>query len=366
MIRNPKKQLILTSAVTLLPVLTGLLLWNELPDSMTTHWGIDGAGNGFSPKWMAVILLPMLLLVLHVCCMGITLWDPGNRRQSPKVVNMVSWICPVTSLLCCGLVQATGLGWTFPAAGIFLLLIGGMFVVFGNYMPKCRRNMTIGIKVKWALANEENWNATHRLAGRVWVVGGLWIMGGVFLPETAIPWVLMTAIVVLTTVPAVYSYRYYRKQVAAGTAPAKAEVTLDPAVKTFGWVGTGVGVLIAAAALAIMVTGDITVEYGDTAFTVKATYWTDLTVAYDNVAGIHYCENEDAGSRVSGFGSPRLEMGDFESSQFGAYTRYAYTACRDSVALTVNGRTLVLSGKDEDATRALYDALCARCPDAVG
>ena len=43
MIRQHKKMILLTSIATLLPILIGLLLWKQLPDSVATHWS---TGNG--------------------------------------------------------------------------------------------------------------------------------------------------------------------------------------------------------------------------------------------------------------------------------------------------------------------------------
>ena len=48
-----------------------------------------------------------------------------------------------------------------------------MFIGLGNYMPKLKQNYTIGIKVPWTLNSEENWNMTHRMAGKVYVVAGV-------------------------------------------------------------------------------------------------------------------------------------------------------------------------------------------------
>lgn len=31
-----------------------------------------------------------------------------------------------------------------------------MFVAAGNYLPKCRQNYTMGIKLPWTLADEDN------------------------------------------------------------------------------------------------------------------------------------------------------------------------------------------------------------------
>ena len=89
--------------------------------------------------------------------------------------------------------------------------MGVIFLVTGNYLPKCRQNYTIGIKLPWTLDDEENWNYTHRLAGKLWMIGGVLIILLGF--QTVVPpmAVSLTIIVVVTMIPAIASYLYYKK-----------------------------------------------------------------------------------------------------------------------------------------------------------
>ena len=212
MIKNNKWKLTLSSILILLPILLGLIFWNELPEQMTTHWGADGNADGWSSRSFAVFGLPLIILALHWLCVFFTVKDPKNKNQNKKVFGMVLWICPVLSFFASGMIYAGALGKEFDIEVITLLFIGLMFVILGNYLPKCKQNYTIGIKVKWALANEENWNATHRLGGKVWVIGGLLLMACVFLPDTIVPWALIIILPVLAVIPVVYSYLYFKKQ----------------------------------------------------------------------------------------------------------------------------------------------------------
>ena len=360
MLKSNKKQLILSSAATLLPILVGLLLWSQLPAHMTTHWGGDGNADGWSSKAFGVFGLPLILLAFQWLCVLITARDPQNREQNQKVLRMVLWIMPVISFFTCGITYAVALGKTFHMDTVTLLMIGLMFVIIGNYLPKTKQNRTIGIKIKWTLANEENWNVTHRLCGKLWVAGGLLIMACIFLPGAAIPWALVVLLAVLAVAPVVYSYTYYQKQVKAGTAPEKAPSFLGKWEKRFS-----VGILIfcgvvLAACVFLCFSGNIRVQYGDTAFTIEADYWDDLTVEYAAIEAIEYRESFTPGSRTFGFGSPRLSMGSFQNNEFGNYTLYAYTQCDACVVLKVSGKNLALSGKDAESTAAIYQALLQR------
>lgn len=212
MIKNNKRKLIISSLLIVLPILVGLIFWNKLPEQMATHWGSDGNADGWSDRAFAVFGLPLFLLAAHWVCMFFTARDPKNKQQNRKVFGMALWICPVTSWFANGIIYAAAFGIEFNIVALTLFLLGAMLVVIGNYLPKCKQNHTIGIKVKWALENEENWNATHRFGGKVWVVGGLLMMACVFLPEAVIPWILIILLPIVVAIPIVFSYAYSKKK----------------------------------------------------------------------------------------------------------------------------------------------------------
>ena len=357
--KNNKKKLLVSSLIILLPILVGLIFWKDLPPEMTTHWGLDGTADGWSSRPFAVFGLPLFLLVMHWLCLFITFKDPKNKGQNRKVFGMVFWICPITSLFTCGIMYFAAFGKVFHLGSLTFLFIGLLFVVIGNYLPKCKQNHTIGIKVKWTLENEENWNATHRMGGKLWVAGGLMMMACIFLPETLLPIALILLICILVLVPTIYSWQYHKKQLREGTA------VITPLPKGKYHRVFTVGALIFTATTLIFVlcicfTGDIEIQYGDTSFTIEASYWNDLTVEYDAIDSIEYRDSFQAGFRTFGFGSPRLSMGSFQNEELGSYTLYAYTKSPSCVLLTVHGKTLAIGGPDSESTKAIYEALLPR------
>lgn len=208
MMKN-KKLLALTSVLILLPVAAGLLLWDALPEQIPNHWNAAGEVDGWTGKAGAVFVMPLFLLAMHWLCVVITTLDPKNKNQTPKVTGLVLWIIPVLSLAVNGMVYATALGVTVRVERLMPVLLGVMFAIIGNYLPKCRRNSTIGIKLPWTLESDANWNATHRLAGKLWVAGGIGAVVCGFLPGSV--WWLLGILLIMTAIPVVYSYSFYRR-----------------------------------------------------------------------------------------------------------------------------------------------------------
>lgn len=209
MLKKNKGTLIVSSLILLLPVVFGLLLWNRLPEQIATHFGPDGTPNGWSNKAFAVFGLPLFLFITHWFCVLITFIDPKKKNIAGKPFRLMLWICPIISLLTNGLVYATALGIAASVHVVIPLVLGLLFMIIGNYLPKCKPNYTIGIKVPWALNDEDNWNHTHRLVGWVWVIGGVLIIATAFFQQAWILLLMITLVIVL--ISTVYSYLYYRK-----------------------------------------------------------------------------------------------------------------------------------------------------------
>ena len=208
MIKKHWKTLILTSIIILLPIVAGLYLWNQLPDQIPSHWNMAGEVDGWSSKPFAVFGMPALLLGIHWLCVIVTGADPKKANHPDKVMNMVLWVIPILGIVLSIATYAAALGMDVALEIIMPLLIGLIFVIIGNYLPKCKQNYTIGIKIPWTLDNEENWNKTHRFAGILWVVCGLLIMLTAFLGSF---WIFICASLVMVFAPLIYSYILHRK-----------------------------------------------------------------------------------------------------------------------------------------------------------
>lgn len=208
MIKKNLSKLIITSLVILIPILIGLILWDKLPDQVPVHWNINGDVDGFATKAQAVFLMPLVLVAFQwICVLGTSL-DPKKQNINDKMVTLVLWIIPIISLLCNSMVYATALGHKVNVEIIMPLFMGALFVVIGNYLPKCKQSYTVGIKLPWTLDNEENWNKTHRLAGFLWVIGGVIIMATAFLGAF---WLFFVVLIPMVIIPFVYSYLLYKK-----------------------------------------------------------------------------------------------------------------------------------------------------------
>ncbi|MBP5749794.1 MAG: DUF1648 domain-containing protein [Firmicutes bacterium] len=205
-----KKEIVLTTAICLLPMAAGAILYSRLPDTIATHFDVNGQPDGWSGKAFAVFGLPAIIAAINLFMHFALRTDPKRQNMNPALRNIAIWTVPVVSVLTNAMVLSNALGYTSRIELILPLLVGVLFIAIGNYLPKTKQSFTMGIRLPWTLASEENWNRTHRLAGFLWVAGGI-AMIALTLLHLWVFWLMLVIITALVLVPTFYSYSLYKK-----------------------------------------------------------------------------------------------------------------------------------------------------------
>ena len=354
MILKNKKLLILTSALTLLPIPVGLLLWNQFPETMAVHFGLTGSADGYASTSCAIFVPPLILLAVHWLCIWGTALDKGNKNRNQKMQTIVLWVLPlIGNLSSCG-IYALALGWNFSPVAWTMIPMGILFAIIGNYLPKTRMNSTMGIKIYWTYTSEENWNATHRFAGKVWMIGGIVIALCALLPHLWAVSIMMAVFLVLVLLPIIYSWRYYRKELAEGKELNTHWKAMSKKTRT---ITVAALVLLTIFMCVVMFYGDIHFVYSENSLLIDTNMYTDYTIRYEKIDSVEFREGNVPGLRVGGYGSFRLLMGFFENEEFGTYTRYTYYKPEACVVITSGEKKVVLSGKTYEETESLYQNL---------
>ncbi len=200
-----------TTVLTLLPILFGLAVYHQLPEQMPNHWNFAGEVDGYGAKAAVVFGMPAFLAAINVLCQFITLADPKRSNADVKVRTLIFWLVPVISLVLNTVTILVGLGEKISVERIGPLLVGIIFLVIGNYMPKVKQNYTIGIKVPWTLHSEENWRRTHRLGGWMFMLCGVAMMLSAVIAAEFFLGLMLGVILATAFVPMIYSYILYRK-----------------------------------------------------------------------------------------------------------------------------------------------------------
>lgn len=212
--KNFSKELILL-IILVVPYVYLAMAWDELPQTVPTHFDLSGKPNDWSDK-SALLILPgaMSLLVYGLMYFAPRL-DPkrkikqmGDKYYTLRLI-MTTFISALMVYVL--IISKEGM---MKNPGTLLALLGGFFAVMGNYFQTLRPNYFIGIRTPWTLENETVWKKTHTLSGRVWMVGGLLIIITALVIHTStgqfIAFASLMSLMVI--IPVVYSYIVYRRE----------------------------------------------------------------------------------------------------------------------------------------------------------
>lgn len=204
------KSLVITSIVCILPIILGLIFYNELPESIAIHWGINNNPNGYFSKPAFVFGMPIMMVVLQIfCCVCSDLSDK-NPEANKKAVTVYKWIIPILTIILYIVTIMYALGSNLDIRKIVMVVLGIIFIISGNYMPKVRGDYYMNLKAFWVKNKDEKLvNKAAKLSGYALIIGGiLCILSILFKPVVSI---IVIGVIVLYTL-FIYLYVYLKSR----------------------------------------------------------------------------------------------------------------------------------------------------------
>ena len=189
-------------------------MYSRLPEQIPTHWNMRGEIDDYSSRVWAAWLMPAVLLAMAIILPRLPAIDP-RRQNYEKFRPSYDLVINAVMTLIAGMHGVTlgaALGWPVPIMKITPIMVGVLFVVLGNVLPRARPNWLFGIRTPWTLTNDRVWERTHRLGGMTFVGAGLLLIISAFFAPAAMVGVLVTASVVAGIIPVAYSYFAWRQE----------------------------------------------------------------------------------------------------------------------------------------------------------
>lgn len=172
------KIFLVTGIVCLMPILIGMLIWDKLPDVMATHFNIYGVADGFSKKGFVVFGLPSLMVILQAFCCFINDINAYKHGERKKFEAVTKWIIPCITVVLQVVTYGYSLGWNLDIRKVVSLIVGIIFLVIGNYLPKFDYIKNYDI-------NAEKARKINRFIGYETVILGVLFILCIFLPPVS-------------------------------------------------------------------------------------------------------------------------------------------------------------------------------------
>jgi len=176
--------LIITTLVCLLPIAFGIYYYDQLPDSIARHFDLHGNPDGYSPKWMIIFGVPVVMAFCNI----IENLASRSKKMPKQMVAVMSWIFPFVSIAVFTITFAFNLKGSLPFDMITFasLLVGFIFLIVGNYVPKTPLD-AINLPELSGIADIEEATARYkklvvRYMGRSMFVAGVILLATGFTP----------------------------------------------------------------------------------------------------------------------------------------------------------------------------------------
>lgn len=193
-------------------LVTGWILFDNLPDQMPTHWNVEGQVDGYMPKSTAIYLFPGITFAAALLFPVLSMIDPRKEKyvlfRRPWLILQTVFVLFFAYMYFVSLYLA--LNPDVLITPFILTGLGILFIIIGNYLGKVRQNYFVGIKTPWTLHSEEVWNKTQRVGGWAFLFAGIVTLINAFVRWQLVP-VMITVLAIAVIVPVVYSYILYRK-----------------------------------------------------------------------------------------------------------------------------------------------------------
>lgn len=203
--------------LVLLPPTYLAMVYPSLPNTIPTHFNIEGKADGWGEKTTLVftcLFMGALSMGLYALLTNISRLDPKKTAgQNPALMKKMGLaVVALLTLVQLSIIES-GKGNSAVIDRLIVPGLGLFFAVMGNFMHSIKPNYFAGFRLPWTLEDPENWRLTHQVASKFWVVGGVLVaVGGSLLPLKWSLVLLFAFSFFMVLVPVVYSYRIFSRK----------------------------------------------------------------------------------------------------------------------------------------------------------
>lgn len=192
--------------------LMGFALSGRIEPPYVTHWDAQGNPNGFGSAFVAFYLMPLMILGISLLLLSIQKIDPLGKNYMSFRPTLNTFVVLMAAFMAYVQIMTLvwNLGYQFDFTRMMIPAMGLLFIFLGSMLGKVRQNWFIGIRTPWTISNEEVWNKTHALGGKLFMIAGAISLLGIFFPILSI-FFLMVPLFAVTIITIVYSYQEYKR-----------------------------------------------------------------------------------------------------------------------------------------------------------
>ncbi|MCU9533354.1 SdpI family protein [Streptococcus sp. CSL10205-OR2] len=199
-----KKWFKLSLWLYLVPLAVSLYYYPQLPSKIAIHYNVADQPDNFTDKFMALFVSIGFIFMIELFSYFVLSKDPRQNYQNKKLAIFLLLFMPLLSLILIIMMISYALNSCFNVLVILRISLSLLIIIIGNYLPKTKRNNSLGIRLPWTLANDNNWIKTHDFSAKMWVIGGILLLTISLFSLSNELFIALTIIILIA--PIVYSF----------------------------------------------------------------------------------------------------------------------------------------------------------------
>ncbi len=104
---------------------------------MPIHFSINNVADNYASKNFALFGIPSIMAIVQAICIIFT--EKVNKLENikkPRIVKIMEWFIPIVTFLLYIIMVEVSLGSTVYVGKSVCLILGILFIIIGNYIPK--------------------------------------------------------------------------------------------------------------------------------------------------------------------------------------------------------------------------------------
>jgi uncharacterized membrane protein len=192
--------------------IVAFFLYSHMPETMATHWNINGVADGFSPRLWGILIMPIFFVIIFFIYALFSRSGVFKNAEIKKQLDLTIVLSMLFLFYISILSLIYNIGIHFNFSYFIIPATSALFIVLGIILMKIKkRNLFFGIRTPWTIVDDEVWIKTHKLGGWLFIIIGITtLIAIVYIKYFTI--IFFSEIMGLLLITFVYSYMLYKKK----------------------------------------------------------------------------------------------------------------------------------------------------------
>lgn len=209
--RENKKNLIVSGIIFALSIIISIIFYDRLPERIPISYDLDSNANFYANKTKTLLFVIIFMILIYIALFLIISLDPKSDKHDQSYKHIFLLFIPVFNFLIVSLTVWKTFNDKVDVGRILLGLFSILLALSGIFMPKIKRNYTMGFRTSWAMEDDFVWKKTQKFSGLLFFASGIFSLIALSVSFDFGFYSFIGSLAISSLLTFIYSYFIYRK-----------------------------------------------------------------------------------------------------------------------------------------------------------